>query len=528
MNGAAELGAAFSRVLERQGGGMDLQALLPERMLIESTAGQRLRAALANVSEGAYTAATRELASAFSGGMVNGSAGYRLQGGVAIIDVRGTLSKKFSLWGLIFGGSASTEYILSGLNAALEDEAVKRVLFVIDSPGGDIAGIDELADAIYAAREKKPVVALGADRCMSGGYWLACQAERFFVTANAMVGSIGVRFEYASDERLELNVGIDRRSFASTPAKLRAPDVAVQQNVDDIAANFIAAVARGRGIETSAAEELADALVYVGQRAVARGLADGVTTLQALIGQLQAEIEQPPAVALDAEIEPPCEDTTGGTDTGAERPANDTRAEEVAPLTAAHKEDEMSDTPPNVEALVQRLDALESKAKASDNELAALRAENEALKAKADATASTVAAVTSDRDADRLVAELRGELSGPVRLAAQDEDGEKVVRDRVAAKGLEESRDYFTRTLSVLGKGEGSVVAAAGGQGGGKPAVRHRFDVFGPEKWAASSDPKLVAYGRKIEWIDATEKAGRQFKTAAEAFAAYDAAHRAA
>lgn len=526
MNDVTELGAAFSRVLARQGGRMDLQALLPERMLIEPTAGHHLRQALANVSEGAYSAAAHELATAFSGGMVNGSTGYRLQGGIAIIDVRGILSKKFSLWGLIFGGAASTEYILAGLNNALADDAAKRILLVIDSPGGDVAGIDELADAIYAARAAKPIVALGADRCMSAGYWLACQAERFFVTSNAMVGSIGVRFESISAERLELNVGIDRRSFASSPAKLHTPDSSMQELVNDIAGNFVAAVARGRGIETTEAEGLADALVYVGQRAVSRGLADGVTSLQALIGQLEAEIEQPPQIALATEIEPPCEEAPMDTDARATSPANDTRAEEVAPLSA-QQEDTMSDTPPNVEALTQRLEALESRAKAADDEITALKAENEALKTRTDATASSVATVTADRDADRLVADLRGENGGPVRLAALDHEGEQVVRARVAAKGIDEARGYFTRTLAVLGKGEGSVVAASG-SAAGKPPARHRFDAFGPERWAGSADPVMQAYGQKIEWIDATEKAGRKFRNAAEAFAAYDRAQKSA
>lgn len=497
---------------------MNLQALLPERMLIEAGAGRRLRAALSAVSESAYAAATRDL-TAYSGGMANGSAGYRVQGSIGILDIRGVLSKKFSLWGLIFGGQTSTEYVLAGLNAALADEAVKQVLLVVDSPGGDVSGIDELADAIFAARDVKPIVALGADNCMSGGYWLACQAGKFFVTPNASVGSIGVRWEQESAERLEKNLGIDCRSFASTPAKLHMPDAAIQQVVDDLAANFTAAVARGRGVDLAVATELSDALVYVGARAVSRGLADGVTSLQALIGQMQAEVETPPVFDLSLDLEPPCEDMA------ARAGCAETATRAGGDLTA-QQEDTMEDPNPIVEALVQRVDALEAKDKATTEKLAALEAENTALRASAEATASTVATVTSDRDADRLVADLKGENGGPVRLAAQDEDGEKVVRDRVAAKGADEARAYFTQTLAVLGKGEGSVVTSASGKA--VPAARNHFDAFGPAKWQGSADPVMQAYGRKIEWIDAAEKSGRKFRTAAEAFAAYDAAHKSA
>ena len=179
---------------------------------------------------------------------------------------------------------------------------------------------------------------------------------------------------------------------------------------------------------------------------------------------------------------------------------------------------ETTETPLDIVALMKRLEAQEAKTKAIEDE-------NVALKASAAATAATVATVTADRDADRLVADLKGENGGPVRLAAKDEDGEKVVRARVAANGLEEARTYFAGTLAVLGKGTGSVV---GTPAPAVSAARNHFDVFGPAKWAGSSDPVMQAYGRKIEWIDAAEKSGRKFRTAADAFAAYDAAHKSA
>jgi len=518
MNDARDLAAAFAGVTSRRGGGtMDLRSLLPEQMLIEAGEGSRLRACLAAVSESAYATAMGQM-QAYAGGMVNGSNGYRVQGRVGVIDVRGVMSRRFSLWGLLFGAAASTEYVLGGLNGALADESVKKILLDFATPGGDVEFLDEVAEAIYAARKIKPVIAFASGKCASAGYWLACQAEKVFAASNAEVGSIGIRCSIHSDERYEKNMGFDSRHFASTPAKLGMSDAAIQQVVDDLAANFTAAVARGRGISVPEAMALSDALVYVGQRAVDRGLADGVTTLQALIGQMQEDIETPPIVAFSLNIDPPCDDMAARAGSA----GTETRV-------IAQPEETMGDQTPNVEALVQRLDALEAKDKDQSDKIAALETEGAALKAKSDATASTVATVTADRDADRLVADLKGETGGPVKLAALDEDGEKVVRDRVAAKGAEEARGYFTRTLAVLGKGAESVVkSGAGAAGAGVPAGRNHFDVFGPAKWSGSADPVMQAYGRKIEWIDAAEKAGQKFRTAADAFAAYGAAHKSA
>jgi hypothetical protein len=84
--------------------------------------------------------------------------------------------------------------------------------------------------------------------------------------------------------------------------------------------------------------------------------------------------------------------------------------------------------------------------------------------------------------------------------------------------------EAFVESLPKLGKGEGSVLAT--GKGGGAPPPRHRFDVMGPEACAASKDPRVQKYAEKIRWIGEQEKAnGREFKTAAAAFAAFDSAH---
>lgn len=446
--------------------------------------------------------------------------GYTVENGVALIPFEGVVTKTPTCFGAFFGGDAVTSAFVDSVNAAVADEGVREIVALIDSPGGSVDGTAEAADAVYAARQKKPVTAYVDGLAASGAYWIASQASRVVINnATARVGSIGVFAVIPDTSRAYENRGV--RVHVVKAGEAKGGGVAgvpvtsdvlaeVQREVSALYEEFVATVARGRGMAPEKARALADGRVHVGRAAIELGLVDGVASLE----EAMAGVPPPAATEPQIEITP-------------QSGQNDTRAEEVAPLTAAQEEVPMSDTPPNVEALAQRLEALESRAKTSDDEIAALKTENATLKAKAEETASTVATVTTDRDADQLVAELKGEQGGPVRLAALDTEGEKVVRDRVAAKGVDDARTYFTRTLAVLGKGSGSVVNAAGGPAGsGARPVRHRFDAFGPERWVGSSDPVMQTYGRKIEWIDATEKAGRKFRNAAEAFAAYDAAHK--
>lgn len=444
--------------------------------------------------------------------------GYTVENGVAFASFEGVVTKNPTCFGAFFGGDAVTSDLVDTLNAIREDESVREAVTRFDTPGGSVDGTAEAAEAMWLLRQKKPVTAYVDGMAASAGYWIASQATRVVANnATARVGSIGVYAVIPDTSRAYENRGVRVHVVKAGETKGGGvsgapvtPDVLaeVQREVSALYDEFVAAVARGRGISIEKARALADGRVHIGRAAMDLGLVDGIASLEE---------------AMAGTVPLLTEDTTTS-----EPMSNDKRAEEVALFTAQQEDTTMSDeTPPDVGALAKRLETLEAEGRETAARLASLTAENETLKAQAEATASTVATVTADRDADRLVADLKGENGGDVRLAAKDEDGEKVVRDRVAAKGVDEARGYFTRTLAVLGKGAGSIVASAGGSGK-PPTVRHRFDVFGPEKWAASSDPVMQAYGRKVEWIDATEKSGRKFKNAAEAFAAYDAAHKSA
>ena len=91
--------------------------------------------------------------------------------GTAVIEIRGYIDQREGLLSMLGLGTACTS-ISSALNDALDDPAVKRIVLDVDSPGGSVYGVGELAASIRAARAQKPIVAIANSLAASAAYWL--------------------------------------------------------------------------------------------------------------------------------------------------------------------------------------------------------------------------------------------------------------------------------------------------------------------------------------------------------------------
>lgn len=131
---------------------------------------------------------------------------YRVTNGVARIPVNGSLYHK---WGWIGSYSAGYDAILNWLNLALEDPAVKGVLFDFDSPGGEVAGCFDCADQIASLRGKKPFWGLCNDMNASAAFALASAMDRRLITQTGIAGSVGVVMAHFSYEQYLEDSGIE-------------------------------------------------------------------------------------------------------------------------------------------------------------------------------------------------------------------------------------------------------------------------------------------------------------------------------
>lgn len=210
------------------------------------------------------------------------------QGPVAVIPIDGPIQRYADMF-VRYSGGVTTESLARDLQAALDDPGVSAILLAIDSPGGEATGINELSDAIYAARGVKPIAAYIEGYGASAAYWIASAADLVVVDDTALVGSIGTVLGVPDPTKRPST----RIEFVSKQSPKKRPDVltaegrqVLQQLADDMTEVFITKVARNRGLDPAAILAIEGGML-VGQQAVDAGLADAVgseeRTLRALI-----------------------------------------------------------------------------------------------------------------------------------------------------------------------------------------------------------------------------------------------------
>jgi signal peptide peptidase SppA len=221
---------------------------------------------------------------------------YALQGGVAIVAVEGVLMRRPGFFDMLFGAQ-SLEEIKLDISAALEDPAVKGIVLDINSPGGTVDGSQELARAVYEANARKPVAALANGLMASAAYWIGAAADSVHVSSDtAFLGSIGVlatHFDLSERERM---FGIKASDvYAGRYKALGSPhaplsDVAretMQGQVDYLYTVFVNDVAQFRGVAVGTVrDQMADGRIFIGEQAIAAGLADGRASLAELVGSM--------------------------------------------------------------------------------------------------------------------------------------------------------------------------------------------------------------------------------------------------
>jgi protease IV len=207
---------------------------------------------------------------------------------IAIVPIEGVISSDLA------------EHTVRQLRKYAEDPAIKAIVMRIDSPGGGVAASQEIYEEVKRLRtDGKLVVASLGSLAASGGYYVACAADRIITNPGTITGSIGVIVQLANAEELLRKVGIESTAITSGPFKdsgsparpLRPEERAVFQTlVDDVYQQFVDAVAQGRHLEPAEVRQYADGRVYTGRQAKAFKLVDDLGTLQDAIAYAASTI----------------------------------------------------------------------------------------------------------------------------------------------------------------------------------------------------------------------------------------------
>src|SRR5581483_1697254 len=218
----------------------------------------------------------------------NQKQGYEVVDGVAVLAVEGVIAKRMNLFTRVSGG-VSTQLVERDFKAALADDRAHSILLSVDSPGGNVDGVFELARAIYDARGRKPVVALANGMMASAAYWISSAADRVLITGETtQVGSIGVVATHT-----DITAGKYKRIASEHKPLDDEARAAIQEQVDHVYSVFVNEVARHRGTDVETVlDKMADGRIFLGSKAIDAGLVDGVSTEADLVRQLIQEHEQ--------------------------------------------------------------------------------------------------------------------------------------------------------------------------------------------------------------------------------------------
>lgn len=240
----------------------------------------------------------KELEAATGVKLMNSRRDYLVQDGVAIIGLDGVLAKRMNLFMWISGGT-SMQIAGNQLRQALQDPEVRAIALHVDSPGGTVDGTSELADAVFAARGIKPVIAIADGMMASAAYWIGSAAASVYIAGpTTVVGSIGVVATHTDWSRYDKNQGIDsieitagkyKRLETESGSLTREGRLVMQSQVDQLYQIFVDAVARNRGASVEdVLSRMADGRTFIGDKAIEAGLVDGVSTLDQVIARAAA------------------------------------------------------------------------------------------------------------------------------------------------------------------------------------------------------------------------------------------------
>jgi signal peptide peptidase SppA len=225
-----------------------------------------------------------------------------MRGSVAVFDIQGPLFRRSDLFTNI-SSSTTVENLAVDLQRAADNSLITHILLNIDSPGGQVNGIQEFADQVREVAAIKPVVAYIDGIGASGAYWIASAANTIVLNDTSMVGSIGVVASIRDNRGAQEKQGVRQYEIVSTQSPFKRPDVAteqgraqIQEMVDALASVFIDRVASFRGVSAE------DVMARFGQgkmlpakQAMDAGMADEISRFEPLVARLAVEQGSPRA-----------------------------------------------------------------------------------------------------------------------------------------------------------------------------------------------------------------------------------------
>ena len=187
------------------------------------------------------------------------------------------------------GDQISGDHYLKLLQKIRKNDKIKAVVLRVNSPGGSAFASDLIWRELELIQKDKPVVVSMGNYAASGGYYIACNADKIFAEENTITGSIGVfatlfNLRKMMEDKLGVTTdGVSTGKYSDFPNLTKEwsaeEEAILQTQVDEIYDDFIGKVAKGREMNIEQVHEIAQGRVWSGEDAIEIGLVDEIGSL---------------------------------------------------------------------------------------------------------------------------------------------------------------------------------------------------------------------------------------------------------
>jgi len=214
---------------------------------------------------------------------------------VAVLPLFGVIFPRANLM-TEMSGATSAEMFGAQFSELVQDPKISAIVIDVDSPGGQVDGIEELSQKIFEARGQKPIVAVADHTMASGAYWIGTAADEVVASPSSEMGSIGVFAAHVDMSQALEKEGVKVSLISRGKYKIEGNPyeplseearTAIDARVGDYYESFVNSVARNRGVKVAAVRNgFGEGRVVGARQAVELGMADRVGTLEETIDRL--------------------------------------------------------------------------------------------------------------------------------------------------------------------------------------------------------------------------------------------------
>lgn len=207
------------------------------------------------------------------------------------------------------GESYNHQLVLDSLDEVKDNDDIKALMLVVNSPGGGVYESAEIHDKIEAIKKAgKKVYVTMENMAASGGYYISAPADKIYASKETLTGSLGVIMQSMNYKELADKYGVKFNTIKSGPHKdIMSPTkemdeterAILQKFVDESYEGFVDVISSGRHMDKAQVKKIADGRIYSGLQAQKLDLIDEIGTEKDAMTALKKELKAKNAEVIE-------------------------------------------------------------------------------------------------------------------------------------------------------------------------------------------------------------------------------------